>query len=468
MTITTGMRASDIPADEPIPLGTRIEQRYVYREDGWVDEHSGNTYPTEMLGSYYVTSVGEGFATPPTYLQFIQRFMTITWGRAAQSGVSMAPIERAFEDLGLRRQSPRLGMWVHPSDSPLMNDLPTGTFFRALGTPWIGYVRSGVRRGLGLPGYISSQALEVIAFPPDFTPREWAPPTDSDAREILAFKRTVWEKGLELKASQSWCGDFENAMGRLGITERTVRRRDGEQPTEPESEVADWSPGDVLTVEQVNALPEGSIVAFMEPENTEQRGLYVVEGGDVGGSAARRTRTHRHHPSIGRAGGHHLLDAGNNWTIQYVWGPETRLGYPADRQWLAQVPAGSLVESGGLYWRKVDDTYWERFRPERPDDRTRERITHTSTLFVAPHLLHIPGVATPDGVGHDLGGVTVDLMQRAPVGSEITQHPGMRWVKSGPDRWVTIGERLGITNVDSSRFSVGALVWANWGPRLAQ
>lgn len=194
--------------------------------------------------------------TPPTetFEAYVQRFRTVTFGQAQRSGVSLVPIERALTALEAPTPEPSVGMALHSSDYALISTLPQGTVAQT-GEPedWTNHGLFGIKDGsvLHLLGGVQdarSKLLTVTGLPGSADPAEWAAreATTDDVRLIRDFKARAHEIGQKAKRENSWCGDYEAAMERMGISD---------------VDAAMFST-DPLTAEEVSALPEGSILRY--------------------------------------------------------------------------------------------------------------------------------------------------------------------------------------------------------------
>lgn len=290
-----------------LPVGTVIRRNrpgsvaWAREEGGW--RSSNNTFrtPDRMRRdlSYLIVSLPEP-TTPPdpvdttietplpetaeyistaeTLEQYKQRFRTQMFGAQQNSGVNRGPVTAAMRKLGVAEMDVTPGLPVVMSDHDTIERLPDGTAV-AYKTPddaqysVLVKQNGGLVSALGVNHPDSFDVLKVIQVPGVDGPPEWvtASSSESELDAIRQFMRQAWEVGIEAKRSNSWCGEYERAMERVGINENVL-----------------CDPNSGLTAEEVAALPEGTVLRFWGFPATENSVLYVRD--DAADNPARTRR----------------------------------------------------------------------------------------------------------------------------------------------------------------------------------
>lgn len=148
---------------------------------------------------------------------------------AAAQGVSIETAQRALEASGAaeaefpwsadQKVSNRVDLTRIPADSLVHVGRPTDidkyTVYRADG-------EGGFKRLFG-PGaeVLSADAQPAVwvdsisGAPP---PGSWTTDPPASGKDVAAFKKRVWDAGLEAKQRHGWCETYEFVMERLGVT----------------------------------------------------------------------------------------------------------------------------------------------------------------------------------------------------------------------------------------------------------
>lgn len=321
-----------------IPLGTAITVpdygEYTYLPDGWANATGDNSFGHDEVrnwlrsyaGRVKVAHVGTMMEVE-TLTQYKQRFRTIVIGRACASGVSRTPVRQALRVLDVEDPVLRLGMWVHTRDENIVSILPGGTL-AVTGDPE-DFARFGVFRwgggsfvplmgGVARPGW---RCFKVVGFPEGTHALEW--PDEVPGEGIREFKERALEIGDRTRSDHSWCGDYQNAMGRAGISQFTLSEH-----------VHVGMP--LRDVQDRAALPLG----------TEARGNSLWTRTEAGWERGDGRVTHP--PDwMPRPG------------VRITSIPSPRVGEPVTFEAMGEVPVGSIMTQGSQWWVKTADLMWQ-------------------------------------------------------------------------------------------------------------
>lgn len=287
------------------------------RADGGLVVHNPNSEPepytyTPMFAEVDVFEHSEAAPAPriETLDEFKQRLASVTVGQARSSGVSLTPVLQALRSLGVDPQPETVmpGMTIAMGDNHLVPLLPTDSvvvdstgsvFTKTIGGS-LAWAHIGPNQHLSTP-------MRIVHIPGmEYVEQSGS---DDDRHEVHRFKRDVWRIGSQAKADNSWCGDFERAMGVLGIT-------GDEQPLDA------W-----LTSEEVRALPEGTI---LEWRSDHERLLMVRDNRST--NEARTLRIAGPRYGWTPVGNVVLYQPGSDMNIR-----------PASTTELEQVPVGTII-----------------------------------------------------------------------------------------------------------------------------
>lgn len=245
-------------------IGT--DTRVVRTDAGWIDTGQSYHDPTQDWSPqrYVVEHVPEW--QPPTLARFAQRMVTTTVGAAVANSINLDHVRAALEAIGaMDIETPMSpGMWVHGADRTLLEALPEGTVM-LIGNvndysthSWWGRSGDRVAHLLGELRMVTHELLLVHSIPGMDGPLDWVtePFDPATQTEFDAFKERAWDLGMKAKQSHQWCGQYEVAMGRLGLTREW---RDRPRP---------------MTIEAVKALEVGAVVAAYNANDPNQWGMW--------------------------------------------------------------------------------------------------------------------------------------------------------------------------------------------------
>lgn len=276
-----GQAVTDRDTLTSLPVGAQITSSrtgivYTKRTDGDFDRSNGGTRAAARIGlsgHMRISSIPTfspvrdedmDVETPDadatacdSFTRYVQRFRTVTYGQAQRAGVSLDPLDRAMDKLGIEPCSVTPGIPVDGSDYIRIRELPSGSVLMAGKDPanWTTFGVFGANGDsslIYLLGGVDSPHGHVlhtvnIAGSDASTP-DWVtePATEEDAVLIDEFKRKAWELGVKAKRENSWCSDYEAAMERMGINEILIEQA---QLT-------------LIDAEAAAALPEGTILRY--------------------------------------------------------------------------------------------------------------------------------------------------------------------------------------------------------------
>lgn len=388
--LSVGDRITTREQLEALPLGAIVQTRtgrttYTREERGLVSTPGGRVrdFSPVRSGSHFLIvhlpgspaepeEIGDTTEVTPiggseTLEQYKQRFRTIVYGSAYQSGVSTVPLDRAMEKLSVVLHNHTPGMHVAYSDSSLMNSMPRGATLEIGRDPsdFNGYAvygkdqNGGFIRLVGGAGIDEAATLRLLSIP-DVEPAEWATAEAGleDREAIRAFMRQAWQLGLKAKSENQWCGEYEAAMSRAGINEAVG---------------SDTEPG--LSAEEVAALPEGTYVRF---------------AADASASVIYKRDDRADNPAKTRRVAGSLPGAWIENGMVKLWSPDDRTGlrfsvHSAEE--MDAMPLGTVVTDRSSRWTK---------REPNPEDTTRawyadgdNRYGYRSRQFTVSSLTYV-------------------------------------------------------------------------------
>lgn len=345
-----------------LPEGARMSsdnREWVKRADGRFDrirtdgrQDTVGYSPSDfvMMGTR-VTSYPDGFERPEapqvTVEAFRQEVATTVVGAARAAGVTIDPVFTALEHLSIPAIPEEVGagmvLDIYDRDIRALNCFDRPLLFTA-GDPrnydqsWTGTItRDGTFNALlgrARIGYLFRSG--VVVEQPDM-PR-WAPAFDhgtaEDAQAIALLKSEAWKIGIKAKQHNSWCGEYEAAMLRLGITAESVIAEPGDV-------------GQIAVREEVRNLPLGTVVYY---RNTEpDRWYFFIRSED----------------STNNHGLRRLIAGQRNATAHYASAAEYRVVAQPGRRipmtenhWLMHLPVGSWLSDtqGSSGFEKIGPT----------------------------------------------------------------------------------------------------------------
>lgn len=366
---------STIDNDTDVPLGTIARgtygDEYIYRPDGW---HQGSS--AILLPQSTVQVVGT-HVRRESVEEFKQRLRTVTMGHAYNSGVSRDPLRTAFEALDMPWNADYiLGMWVNALDESLKSEMPEDTMFEVGFRSefdkyglfrWTGSRFLHLMGGLRDPGYMT---LSVVAFP-DGTEFGHFPEPGEDAEDlIMELKRRAWRLGVQVKADNSYCGTFEQAMGRMGISAERV----AVQPTMLGDDALR-----VPSVESMDSMPQETIIC-MNRDGTGNRWHKAGDRWQFGGGGTSPSHAFVPHTAtwyyIHIPGG-----VPEGFGTEEVAEPPAFAPHPAmSTAELDAMPIGTELatsETARVEYRKHEDGRWHTTSSEYT-------VNHPSSAFNAP------------------------------------------------------------------------------------
>lgn len=261
---------------ENLPVGTQVTPVATY--DGrrpWIKQAGGLWRQDNMtraadqlfaLGSHQVSTYPAGYRPSPALgLTLHQhKFQFRDWAFAAQelNGVSFEAVNGVMHELGCEAEAfpPGPGLVIEsvydrsllPHDTIVRVGEPTNERF---GIFLFDSNRHFWRPLLGSMRALDRQFKSVIESIPGMdTPPEWitAKATGADADAILQFKRRAWVVSDKVRRNQNWCGTFNTAVKRMGLSEAVLRVTSAGAVTL----------GQFVTTEQARMLPMGSVLRW--------------------------------------------------------------------------------------------------------------------------------------------------------------------------------------------------------------
>jgi hypothetical protein len=157
--------------------------------------------------------------------QFKWRFMEEALFAAVSHSISLEPVYRALGRLGAHPKDFEIGPGVlFRANNELLNLLPTTTVIR-VGEPdwdnneWSMYIRdtTGWRQLLGKGSIDYARAAVIVSIGNSEVKPRWLTEPKGSEDEIDDFRAKAIRIGVRAKSQTGWCGEFENAMRRVGI-----------------------------------------------------------------------------------------------------------------------------------------------------------------------------------------------------------------------------------------------------------
>lgn len=381
-TFEVGQQITMLEQYHELPVGTILMAygtSYCKDHDG-IYEGSSNVWSPEQIieNRPTISVIGTVEPEPETLQRYQQRFSTIAWGRARQSGVSTSPVETAFEKLEVEWPPVlRSGMWLHSRDDTTLEVIPTGTILvSGLPDQWenqsvVTKVSSGLVNLLGARQPRYGTAYRVLSFPEGTETQPWDEPTENERERFEAWQRAAYDLGFRAKSTNGWCSDFENAMGRMWL-DRSVYNRLRQQGPTPASMPAVGSR--LINRQQADTLPVGTVIVGNRRWTRQEDGRWVSDAG-----------------AIRLSDGTGMGLAWSNLTVESYPAsiPEgAALGGVVTRAQMEEAVSGSrilqtIISSGPYEWEKDGDG------PEgiwRPTSRSQGGITGNSEGFTVEPL----------------------------------------------------------------------------------
>jgi hypothetical protein len=262
-----------------VPIGTVIvatnnrSVRYTkIAEDRW--DYNGTTHSTAdgsftYNGYNIIAEMPEGTsrARRATLDSVKWNFRTIAMSAAISNGIPQDPVKRVLSALNADLTDFPLGKGV-PVLSNEAPSLPNGSLvFTGSPRRWNNFGMFAIKDGafthvLGPRTYMDS-TVTVAQIAGEEVVADWftGEGTDEDETAIKLFKARAWRLGEKAKAENRWCGEYERAMERAGITADSLIGVD-----------LPPAAGDQVTPEGAAALPEGSILVW---QHTHGLALFV-------------------------------------------------------------------------------------------------------------------------------------------------------------------------------------------------
>jgi hypothetical protein len=413
MTIEIGTRIAD--DDTEVPEGTILVgdygNRYTLLPDGW-HHPGGQVNPISHIGAGRIEVVGTRVRRE-SLAEYQQRLRTVTLGHAHDSGVGTDALLDAFEALDMPWTSDLLmGMWVNMLDTTTVETLPEGTLLEVgfrdgdhnmygVTRKHGGYLSQTILGGRGLNG---GATCRVIAFPHGTEFGRFPEPDDNSEDQIKELKMRAWLLGIAVKADRQYCGVYERAMARVGITQGRVMG-----PLNMLNDAAVRVPNGAHAA----AVPDGTIVCR-----------------SVDGSQTQWTKSGRRYFSTGSsAEPSHFIGHRAWYYIHIPQGgevpdfpepepePEPQEFVPATREAIDNAPVGAVLRYGD---NANDDNYRgsDFVRHEDGTWHVGTSSTHGAHEFTTHpgHMWHI-SIPVPEWVP-----ATQELITNAPVGSRLRNH----------------------------------------------
>jgi hypothetical protein len=302
MTNVRPEQAYGLPPGTTIHTGSATNPTFYISDEGSILACRGSEgYAPDSVAGYSATVPDEPLfeRRRMTYDEYRQWVCVVARGFQRAHSVNREPVVRLLRHLDCWFEgTAEPGTWVHQQDPDLLP--PEG---RVLTVGYRGDWRHfGVftHRWGWLHGGLTAVNMARVDGPV-------ATPTEEDAERIRALKVEIWDKGVEAKRSQDWCGAFERAVGTLRIDRNVVRI------TAPVAEATEATPtqtsraGEMLRTAAQAALPLGAIVQYADLG--EESWNWCVRNGNTANPA----------------GTSHLLG-----TNRGVWGSNMRLVFNPD------------------------------------------------------------------------------------------------------------------------------------------
>lgn len=461
-----------------IPLGSRVNldgYQMTLEADGFHEDQYGRrvgVYAPHQARSGTLIEMGDRLLVE-TVQQYGQRLRTLTLGQAWGAGITRDPIYRIFEKEGIAALTvPILGMWVHMQDRDLYSIIPEGAVAVSgdhtsprYGV-WV-WRNSQWNPMLGGRRNSPNAAFQILWVPEGTALGEWEAARQDEAERVTELKARLFTVGLEAKASNSWCGEYEAAMGRAGIDDhigmalRMVTHGQGGVWLEQAARHTD-----------LNVVPPGSLLLESQETTVSNRAFFVRCGTDASLGLL--------HASLGSelgvfrptAGGDYSLDRAS-W-VHFVALPDFEQGTPVESvEHMQQALVGSEVSNRGFRWVKVEPDQWACIgQVEVTDPRTdMSRVSMEGRSRVDSHGFSPDGrtllwiTTRPPFDGTVEGVVTRRQMVVAPVGS-VMRDGSTRWVKCEDGRWGREGYASDRRHHPTA-FSMGSLRWVEIPTGLA-
>lgn len=269
-------------------VGPNEDERYRKRADGWwrVSNTTNEDQSLQVdapergfsMGGYNrVLSLPEPAGHPTTFEsvnQFMWKFRQHTIAAAANHLGDPRMATRVLDRLGITGDNFPIGTGVPIANDYDRDQLPEGTViykgnpkqvrsfgaFVKRGDHWRHLLGDAIHLASADQTFVDTLAGAVVEV-------DWnKPAAEPDVDAINRFKGLAWREGYREKTSQSWCSTFESVMSRIGIDASYERHllvtSDGLRCGSP------------VTVEQVRALPVGSVVKWADPEG--ERWVYFM------------------------------------------------------------------------------------------------------------------------------------------------------------------------------------------------
>lgn len=408
-------------APQHVPVGLILksgDHTVIRTYAGWTDSAGGYHAPEQDWPGYRIVRVPDEPSLSLT--RYIQQFRTTMLGASIANSISLGNVKPALEAIGCYAiEAPvSVGMMVHYSDQETLGEIPDGSILRhGLPDLWEAqsyYVVQGYRiqHVLGPLRVHAHDVFEVHSMPDGREPLDWAvqPWDDSMRAELDAFKDRAWDLGLKAKQTHQWCGQYEVAMARMGLT-----REWADRPRE-------------MTPEQVRALPVGTVLVGWNADDPSQFAFW------------RRTD-----------------DATNEWRVEHVFG-ELDDDYPSDGMGLTvaqqatvtgtairifnieqmnALPIGSVLNNNSTQVTKIEAGWAQ--RPMQPDP----------ALITAARLATQYGINTLVSLGTGAYRLaetfTIEQMESEPVGTVFVRadrrYDNYEMLRRGPNGMQTLVRR---------------------------
>jgi hypothetical protein len=288
---------------DALPIGSVLQERngarfYIRALDGtwnqWTETtfDQTTTYGIPATGPWNSDAFSMGYnrvykigasdlkVVPETLAQYQWRFRNNAISGAVENSIGMRHVTDALHRLGLTDEQFPLGPKVPIT---LNDEVPDGTVVY-VGSPDEPRTLGVFRRDRGAWQWVfghvdyTPNTMMVESMPGVETPPDWwtAPGEDNEEERIKKFKARAYQVGRRTQQAASWCGTYDNVMARVGVTAEAVRGIDATQI------------GDVIPQGEVTRLPEGAILAWVDPENTTRWAVYRRDN-----NAQNTTRTER-------------------------------------------------------------------------------------------------------------------------------------------------------------------------------
>lgn len=369
-------------------ITTSYGDRYVVLPNGY-GYRPGWLHPLRNLadgGRATVHTVGDDMAPPLNAETFKQMVATVCIGSARAASVRVEPVWEALEHLNIPRYPEVLakGMWVHGSDSDLIERFRSGHAVYAVGDPNM-HDRFAAWRGIRgtrvCGGMIDWFGLGQVVEMPDGEPSDiyTRPPTAEDAAEIARLRGQVWVLGERAKRAERWCPAFEIAVGILGVTPASVTAETLESAGVPGRVISDY--------DTLREYPAGAIFQWSDPAERAGSWCWLV-GRNHGRTVTRNL--------MGPNSGHHGLP------VTLVWDGRQQMLIPMSHFAIMEhLPVGSRVSIGlgphASVYAKVTEAEWR-----APGSTSAVQAADFWDMGANPpattwSITHIPGVNNEDG-----------------------------------------------------------------------